>query len=181
MNGIDLGDGLGLRTLGNDDATLLVEATSGESARSLWGHRRGPYSMLDGQAALAEWDPEAGGQFSVGILRDQRLVGAVGLMPDGPGSIELAYWIRPEQRGRGLASLAVRATTEWAHCDLAVLRIWLEINPGNEASLRLAERVGYRFEQRLSRHCRDWKHEDAELDSWHDCLIWAHFNTQSAQ
>jgi RimJ/RimL family protein N-acetyltransferase len=133
--------------------------------------------MRDGQAALAEWDLETGGQFSVGILRDQQLLGAVGVMPDGPRSVELAYWIRPEQRGQGLASRAVRATTDWVHRDLDVSRIWLEINPGNEASLRLAERVGYRFEQRLSGHCRDWKHEDARLDSWHDCLIWTHFNT----
>jgi hypothetical protein len=53
-------------------------------------------------------------------------------------------------------------------------RIWLEINPGNEPSLRVARRAGYRFEQRLPRHCRDWACEDADKDSWHDCFIWTH-------
>jgi hypothetical protein len=52
--------------------------------------------------------------------------------------------------------------------------LWLEIAPGNEPSLRLARRPGYRFEQRIPRHCRDWVSEDAEHDSWHDCLIWVH-------
>lgn len=169
---LDLGDGLRMRALATGDAALLVEATSGESEPALWGPRpAGPYSLLDGQAALSAWDPAAGGQFSMGVLRGEQLMGAVGLMPDSPGSIELAYWVRPEQRGRGIASRAVHAATLWAHRDLAVVRIWLEIEPGNEPSLRVAQRAGYHFEQRLSRHCRDWAREDAEHDSWHDCLI----------
>jgi RimJ/RimL family protein N-acetyltransferase len=172
---LHLGDDLRLQALGMEDAALLVEATSGESARSLWGSRPvGPYSLHDGQAALSAWDSSTGRQFSVGILRGQRLLGAVGLMPDRAGSVELAYWIRPEYRGRGIASRAVHATTMWAHHDLTVPRIWLEIHPGNQPSLRLAQRVGYQFEQRLSQHCRDWSREDAEHDSWHDCLIWVH-------
>jgi RimJ/RimL family protein N-acetyltransferase len=57
---------------------------------------------------------------------------------------------------------------------MAAARIWLEIAPGNEPSLRLARRTGYRFEQRIPRHCRDWACEDAARDSWHDCLIWVH-------
>jgi RimJ/RimL family protein N-acetyltransferase len=172
---LDLGDDLRMRPLVQEDAALLAEATSGESAPSLWGPRpAGPYSLREAQAALAAWDPVAGGQFSVGILRGRRLIGAVGLMPDRPGSIELAYWIRPEDRSRGIGSRAVHAATLWAHRALAVPRIWLEIDPGNESSLRLAQHVGYQFEQRLSQHCRDWSSEDAGQDSWHDCLIWAH-------
>ena len=172
---LDLANGLHLRVLVRDDAGLLVEATSDEQHPALWGPRpAGPYSLRDAQAALSAWDPAAGGQFSIGILRGRRLLGAVGLMPDRPGSAELAYWVRPGQRGRGIAAQAVRATTPWAHRSLGIPRIWLEINPGNEPSLRVARRAGYRFEQRLPRHCRDWADEDADKDSWHDCLIWAH-------
>jgi len=172
---LDLGNGLHLRALVLDDAVLLVQATSGEAAPSLWGPRpAGPYSLPDARAALAAWDPAAGGQFSLGVLDGQQLLGAVGLMPGQPGSAELAYWIRPGQRGRGIASRAVQAVTLWAHRSLAIPRIWLEIDPGNEPSLRVAQRAGYHFEQRLPRHCRDWATEDARHDSWHDCLIWAH-------
>jgi RimJ/RimL family protein N-acetyltransferase len=172
---LDLGDGLRLRPLTVADDALLAEATSDEPGRSLWGaYPAGPYSLRDAQAVLAAWDPAAGGQFSLGILRAGRLLGAVGLMPDSPGSIELAYWVRPAERGRGVASRAVLAVTPWAHRELAAARLWLEIKPGNEPSLRLARRTGYRFEQRIPRHCRDWACADAERDSWHDCLIWVH-------
>lgn len=178
---LSLGPDLSMRTLVRADAALLAEATSGESGRSLWGHSpAGPYSPTDGQTALADWDPAAGGQFSVGILHGEVLLGAVGLMPDRPGSVELAYWVRPEQRGRGLATLAVAAATHWTHHSLAIPRIWLEIQPDNEPSLRLARRAGYHFEQRLSGHCRDWSHEDAGRDSWHDCLIWVHEGDQAS-
>ena len=163
-----------MRVLVRDDAALLAEAASGEQDPALWGPRpAGPHSLRDARAALAEWDPAAGGQFSIGILHGRQLLGAVGLMPDRPGSAELAYWVRPGQRGRGIASQAVRATTLWAHRSLGIARIWLEIRPGNEPSLRVAQRAGFRFERRLARHCRDWACEDAEYDSWHDCLIWA--------
>ena len=79
--------------------------------------------------------------------------------------------LAPGQRGQGVASRAVRATTPWIYRSLGIARIWLEIRPGNEPSLRVAQRAGYRFEHRLPRHCRDWACENAEHDSWHDCLI----------
>ena len=97
---LDLGHGLHMRVLVTDDAALLAEATSEEQDPALWGPRpAGPYSLRDAQAALSAWDRAAGGQFSIGILRGRQLVGAVGLMPDRPGSAELAYWVRPGQRG----------------------------------------------------------------------------------
>lgn len=170
---LDDGD-LKLRPLDVADAALVVEATSGEPGRSLWGEHRGPYSPSDARAALEDWDPAAGGQFSLGIMRDGRLLGAVGLIPERPGSVEVAYWLRPEERGRGIASRAVLAATLWTHDELAVPHVWLEIEPGNEPSQRLAERVGFRFEQRIPQHCRTWTHPDAEHDTWHDCLIWTH-------
>jgi RimJ/RimL family protein N-acetyltransferase len=172
---LDLGDDMRLRALAVGDDALLAEATSGEKEPALWGPRpAGPYSLGDAHAALTAWDPSAGGQFSLGILRGPRLLGAVGLMPDSPGSIELAYWVRPEERGKGVASRAVVAATLWTYREFAASRIWLEIEPGNQPSLRVAQRAGYRFEQRISQHCRAWACEDAERDSWHDCLIWVH-------
>ncbi|UXY25047.1 GNAT family N-acetyltransferase (plasmid) [Streptomyces cynarae] len=177
---LSLGDGLHAHILSVDDAALLVEATHRETAPSLWAARPvGPYAFQDAQAALSLWDPAAQGQFSIGILREGRLLGAVGLMPDGPRSMEMAYWIRPEERRRGIASQAVHAVTFWAHNALDAARIWLEINPRNEPSLHLAQRVGYHFEQRLPRHCREWSAENTEHDSWHDCLIWIHLSERA--
>jgi RimJ/RimL family protein N-acetyltransferase len=146
-----------LRRLTEQDAPHLVEATSAETRRSLWGHEpEGPYTLADAVAALRAWDKDV----SYGVFENDRLVAAVGLMPDGPASAELAYWVRPEERGRGLAVHALSTLTALAHRD-GFTRLWLEINPTNTASLRVAERAGYTFEQRLPNHCRG-----------HDCLIW---------
>ena len=93
---LDIGSGIHVRALAIKDAAMLVDATSRESAPALWGPRPAePYSLRDAQAALLAWNPAAGGQFSVGILRGRQLLGAVGLMPDHSGSIELAYGYDP--------------------------------------------------------------------------------------
>jgi RimJ/RimL family protein N-acetyltransferase len=172
---LDLGAGLRLRTLTPKDVDLVVQATRVETGSALWGpHPAGPYSRDDAGAALEAWDPDAGGQVSYGVLDHDRLLGALGLMPDGPDSAELAYWVRPESRRQGLALRGINALTSWAHRDAGLARVWLEINPENTASLRLAERAGYRFEERIADHCRTWTASDPDHDTWHDCLIWAH-------
>jgi RimJ/RimL family protein N-acetyltransferase len=59
---------------------------------------------------------------------------------------ELAYMVVPEARGRGLAPAAVQLLGDWALATLALPRLQLRIDPGNTASIRVAERCGYRFE-----------------------------------
>jgi len=170
---LDLGD-LRLRTLVQDDAALLVEATRHEQAPALWASRpAGPYSLDDARTALRQWDPARRERASYGVLRADRLVAGLGLMLDSRHSAELAYWVRPEQRRRGIGLRSVRALTAWAHRG-GLARLWLEIEPGNTASLELARRAGYQLEQRLPRHCRSWLEEDSDRDHWHDCLILAH-------
>ena len=114
---LELGE-LCLRTLLREDAELLVEATRREQAPALWGPRPGgPYSLDDARTALQQWDPAQGKQASYGVLRAERLVAAVGLMLDSPHSAELAYWVRPEERRRGIGLHRVRAVTAWGHRD----------------------------------------------------------------
>lgn len=164
-----------LRPLLSADAPLLVEATASEVAPALWGPRpAGPYSLEDAERLLGEWDPGGAVQASYGLLEDGRLLGAAGLMPDAPDSAEVAYWVRPEERRRGLGLTMVGLLTRLGHEEIGIPRLWLEINPTNEPSLRLARRAGYEFSRRLPRHCRSWVEEDPALDTWHDCLIWEH-------
>ena len=172
MIDLDLGDGLRLRTLGPGDEALIVAGTATETAPALWGPRpRGPYTAKDAASALRDW---TGTQVSYGLIRDGALLGAVGLMPDGPGSAELAYWVRPESRGQGLALRGIVAITAWAHRDGGLPRVWVEINPDNTASRRLAQRAGFGFERRAQDHCRTWSTDDPATDTWHDCLIFGH-------
>ena len=145
------------RRLTEEDAPLVVEATGGETGRALWDRTPvGPYSLPDARAALAKWTDDT----SYGVFEHGRLVAAAGLMPDAPGSAELAYWVRPEARGRGLATAALTHLTALAR-DLGFTHLWLEIRPDNTASQRVAERAGYVFARRVPDHC-----------DGHDCLIW---------
>jgi len=176
---LDLG-GSRLRTLTPYDTSLVVEATSAETGRALWGARPvGPYSLAYAESALESWTLTVGGQTSYGLIVDGRLVGAVGFMPDDRGGVELAYWVRPEARGRGVAVRMLRSVTESAHRDGGVARLWLEINPDNVASQQVARKAGYRLEERLAGHCRSWVIDDPERDVWHDCLIWVHTDAET--
>lgn len=140
------------RPLTEEDAPLLVEATSGETGRALWDRTpAGPYSLADARAALAKWTADT----SYGLFENGRLVAAAGLMPDAPGSAELAYWVRPEARGRGLATAALTHLTTLAR-DNGFTHLWLEIRPGNTASQRVAERAGYVRTERVVGHCLIW-------------------------
>jgi RimJ/RimL family protein N-acetyltransferase len=56
---------------------------------------------------------------------------------------EIGYVVSRDARGRGIAGRALRLVTDWAFGDLALERVELHIDPGNEASIRVAERVGY--------------------------------------
>jgi RimJ/RimL family protein N-acetyltransferase len=136
------------RPLTEEDVPLLVEATGRETARALWDRTpAGPYSLADARAALAKWTDDT----SYGVFENGRLVAAVGLMPDAPGRAELAYWVRPEARGRGLATAALTHLTTVAR-DNGFTDLWLEIRPDNTASQRVAERAGFVRTDRVSGH-----------------------------
>jgi RimJ/RimL family protein N-acetyltransferase len=166
-------DGWSLRTLTVADAPALVEATAAETGRALWAARPvGPYTVSEARAALASWDLTRDRQTSYGVFDGPRLIGAVGLMLDGEGGAELAYWVRPEDRRRGVAARALAAVTERVRQWPELGRLWLEINPDNLASQGVAVRAGYRLTGRLTDHCRSWIDDDPAVDRWHDCLIW---------
>ena len=60
--------------------------------------------------------------------------------------LEIGYILAPAQQGRGLMTEAMQAML--AHCfeELAVHRVQALIHPDNAASIRLAERLGFRCE-----------------------------------
>jgi RimJ/RimL family protein N-acetyltransferase len=60
-----------------------------------------------------------------------------------PGLAAVGYWLRPEARGRGGATVAVRLIARWAFDELGVQRLELTTSPENVASQRVAERAGF--------------------------------------
>jgi RimJ/RimL family protein N-acetyltransferase len=60
-----------------------------------------------------------------------------------PGLAAVGYWLRPEARGRGAATVAVHLIARWVFDELGVQRLELTTAPENVASQRVAERVGF--------------------------------------
>lgn len=58
--------------------------------------------------------------------------------------VEVSYWLSEPARGRGWAATALRAVTAWIRSTWGQVEVWLEIDPGNQASIRVAEAAGFR-------------------------------------
>ena len=55
----------------------------------------------------------------------------------------IAYSVFPAHRGQGVAPRAVRLAADWGFSALGLAELLLEIDPGNIASLRVAEKCGF--------------------------------------
>jgi RimJ/RimL family protein N-acetyltransferase len=80
-------------------------------------------------------------------------VGGSGLHPrSSPGTLEIGYWIRTSRSRQGLATEVAAALTRVGieHCGIE--RMEIKVEPGNEPSLRVARKLGYREEGVLRRH-----------------------------
>ena len=90
-------------------------------------------------------DSGAGYPFAIARGDDDVAVGHVGVWPR-PSDRERAsvgYWVAPSWRGRGAASCAVRALSDWAFWFLGIQRLEAYVEPWNMASQRTVEAVGY--------------------------------------
>ena len=61
----------------------------------------------------------------------------------------VGYWVLPEARGQGVAARALAVASRWALTDLGIHRLELGHALGHEASCRIAERCGFRYEGTL--------------------------------
>ena len=60
-----------------------------------------------------------------------------------PGLAAVGYWLRPDARGRGAATIALQLIARWAFNEVGVQRLELTTAPENVASQRVAERAGF--------------------------------------
>jgi RimJ/RimL family protein N-acetyltransferase len=65
---------------------------------------------------------------------------------------EFGYLVGAEARRRGVGSRALRLYSQWAFESLGIERLQVQAQPDNEASLALAEAVGFRREGVLRSH-----------------------------
>lgn len=67
----------------------------------------------------------------------------------GRRSAEIGYWLSEEFWGRGIATEALIAVTEYAFSHYDVCRLYAHVFAWNPASARVLEKAGYEYEGRL--------------------------------
>jgi RimJ/RimL family protein N-acetyltransferase len=86
----------------------------------------------------------AGTDFSFGLFRAGELIGGFGLHGRrGPGVLEIGYWIRAAEQGRGLVTAATRALALAAARVPAVGRVDICCDEANTRSAAVPRRLGF--------------------------------------
>lgn len=77
---------------------------------------------------------------------DTEVLGGCGLHGRlGPNGLEIGYWVRVDQAGRGLATEAARALTDAAFDIPGIELVRIRCEEANAASARVPEKLGYAF------------------------------------
>lgn len=79
-----------------------------------------------------------------------QFIGRCGLLPwtvDGMYEVEVAYTIRKDHWGQGLGSEAAQAILNYGFDQLHLKRLICLIDPDNQASIKVATKIGMSFEK----------------------------------
>jgi RimJ/RimL family protein N-acetyltransferase len=130
--------------------------------------------MKDGlsEAEALEWIdtgneswPEGHPRFAIVDAKDDHLLGQVGLFfYPRQVSGEAYYWVDESERHRGVAFRALGLVVDWGFSK-GIERMFLLVHPENEASNRLAEKLGFTREGVL-RGYEPFKGRRPDLVSW---------------
>lgn len=125
------------------------------SGQGRWDVRGSVRSMLDQAAAgtalpfILEYEGNLVGQLTVSNVQYSAVLSGV-----------IGYWIAPTVAGRGLMPTAVAMVTDYCFQELGLHRIEICIRPENLASLRIVEKLGFRYEGRRENYIHidgDWR------------------------
>jgi len=125
--------------------------------RNVWINLRDrfphPYTRADARVWLehvVERRPET--NFAIAV--NELAVGGIGFIVQddvGRRSAEIGYWLGQEFWGRGIATEALAAVTEYAFRNHDLCRIFAHVFEWNPASARVLEKAGYVCEGRLKK------------------------------
>lgn len=152
-----------LRPYRQQDAPVLVELLGVREVAETTLRVPHPYTMEDAQAFLARAAEEpVGTRFAACLLDTGKLVGGVGLMLEQRHHrAELGYWIGHPYWGNGYATEAAAEALRYGFEDLKLNRICAGVFGGNEASIRVLQKLGMQHEGTAREHFyRDKYHDD---------------------
>jgi RimJ/RimL family protein N-acetyltransferase len=136
------------------DVPAVAEACDEEEI-ARWMHQiPTPYGEADAReyvrSTQAAWLAGTGAFFAVVDSASGELAGSIAIHVTDPAleHVEVGYWAAARARGRGLTTRALRLISAWAVREGAK-RVQLRADVRNVASLRVAEKAGFRREGTL--------------------------------
>src|SRR5207247_10852540 len=132
------------------DETSLVQHANNRNVWRNLSRLPYPYTAADADA----WIGRASAQTTVtdfAIVVDGAAVGGIGVERGHDvfhRSAEIGYWLGEAYWGRGIATEAVRALTEYAFVTFDLCRLHAGVFEWNPASMRVLEKAGYTLEAR---------------------------------
>ena len=103
-----------------------------------------------------KWDAGTAFCFAATRRSDADYLGLVTISSTEPGVWAIAYMIRPSEWGNGYATECASCVLDFAFASLSATRVWAGAAESNQASLRVAEKLGMR---RLGSNLKGYKVE----------------------
>jgi RimJ/RimL family protein N-acetyltransferase len=137
---------IALRPFTEADVPAIVEACQ-DPEIPRWTSVPAPYTEADARDFVA--GPPDVHTFAVVDATTDELLGSVGFALIGEARAHFGYWVSREARGRGVATLALGLVAARAIREHRLARLQLIVEPENVASIRVAEKAGFRREALL--------------------------------
>jgi len=151
---------LALRELRDGDAAAIATGAGDRRVANYLIQVPSPYPIaLAKRWAIArrEWWELGRGVTLAVTRRDEpdRLLGTVSLRRYARDRrAELGYWLAVPAWGQGIATEAVRALVDFGFRELVLARIYAQVIAGNQASMRVLEKLGMVHEGTKRQHVR---------------------------
>lgn len=139
-----------LRPIRQDDAEALFPALSDDGNMTYWS--RGPMKSVAEVYDYLAWNAHGEGCQCWAVERKTepgKAVGWVILMDKDNNQAEIGFMFRPDAQGQGIAFEAASKMLEHALTLRRFRRVWADVDPDNQASIKLIERLGLTYEGRL--------------------------------
>lgn len=110
---------------------------------------------------IRQLDDESGIPFVIEVQGQiQGQLNVANIMYGSVSSAVLGYWIAPEVAGVGVMPTSVALVTDYLMDQIGLHRVEINIRPENQASLRVIQKLGFRYEGLKQRYIHingDWR------------------------
>ncbi len=140
-----------LRYLRQDDFEIYADYYANpETARFVGGQKDRASAWRHMAAVAGHWLLKGFGQWAVEEKSSGKMMGLIGLWePEGWPELEVGYWLVNAAHGKGYATEATERARKYAYEELGATTLVSYIDPANEPSKRVAERVGARLDETI--------------------------------